>query len=323
MLKLFNLSNHDIDLGKFSFDHSRLEAFIKDFGFDGIELIQNNEWKEEQIPSRFVKGMHMRFWPVWLDFWNGNANELQRQFGNMDTLRHYYGGDSRKAMVDWYKKELETAIRLKAEYVVFHISHVLPEHCFNYRFTYTDNEVVKAGIELLNEVLDGVSGEFRLLVENLWWPGLTLLDDALAKELLAGVKYPNKGFMLDISHMMNTNLQLADEDEAVDYILRMVNRLGVIAGEIKGIHLNSSLSGEYVKSQFGNGSIFNEKDFFKRYCDSYAHVLQIDRHVPFKSTSIRKVLDFVNPDYLVYEFLTENIKILEEYAAAQNSVLGL
>ena len=226
-------------------------------------------------------------------------------------------------MVDWYRKEIATAVKLKVEYVVFHISHVLPEHCFSYKFTYTDREVVKAGIELLNEVMDGISGEFQLLVENLWWPGLTLLDASLAKELMNGVKYPHKGFMLDISHMMNTNLQLGNEDEAVDYILGKLQQLGELSGMIKGVHLNSSLTGIYAKSQFENTSIFEEKDFFKRYCDSYAHVLKIDRHVPFESTSIRKVLDFVKPEYLVYEFLTDNIKTLEEYAGRQNMVLGL
>ncbi len=323
MLKLFNLSNHETDLRKFAFDHSRLQAFIKDFGFDGIELIQSDEWKEEQIPSKFVKGMHMRFWPVWLDFWNANEEELLRQFGSTQTLCDYYGGDNRKVMVDWYKSEIATAVRLKAEYVVFHISHVQPEHCFSYEFTYTDKEVVKAGIELLNEVTGGVEGEFQLLVENLWWPGLTLLDIPLAREMMEGVKYPHKGFMLDISHIMNTNLELASEEEAVEYILDRLRQLGDLSGYIKGIHLNSSLSGEYVKSQLDNRSLFGENDFFKRYCDSYTHVLNIDRHVPFQSASIRKVVDWVKPEYLVYEFLTDNIKTLEEYAGQQNKALGL
>ncbi len=323
MIKLFNLSNHEIDLAKFNCDHARLQAFIEDFGFDGIELIQSSSWKEEEIPSHFVKGMHMRFWPMWLDFWNGNENELLKQFGSAETLCQYYGGQNKKAMVDWYRKEIETAVKLKAEYVVFHISHVLPEHCFSYKFSYADREVVKAGVELLNEVMDGITGELRLLVENLWWPGLTLCDSALAEELLTGVEYPHKGFMLDISHMMNTNLQLASEEEAVDYMLERLQQLGRLSGQIKGIHLNSSLSGEYVKSQFDNRSIFEERDFFKRYCDSYAHVLKIDRHVPFRSTSIRRVLDFVKPDFLVYEFLTDNIKTLEEYAEIQNKVLEL
>ena len=323
MLKLFNLSTHEIDLQKFDFDNQKLQRFFEKLRFDGIEMIQSQDWNEGLMPAQFVKGMHMRFWPVWLDFWNGNREELIKQFGSMETVSHYYGGKSKKAMVDWYRKEIETAVKLKAEYVVFHISHVLPEHCFSYKFTYTDREVVEAGIELMNEVLDGVPGEFQLLFENLWWPGLTLLDRSLAGELIERVHYPHKGFMLDISHIMNTNLQLSSEDEAVEYILHRLDILGELSGFIKGIHLNSSLSGEYVRSQLENRSIFGEKDFYKRYCDSYSHVLKIDRHVPFTHKSFRKVLDFVKPQYLVYEFLTEKFDKLEEYADIQNKVLGL
>jgi Sugar phosphate isomerases/epimerases len=323
MLKLFNLSTHEIDLGKFEFDHNKMKNFFDKYGFDGIEMIQSGEWNENHIPSKFVKGLHMRFWPMWLDFWNGNTAELERQFGNKEALHHFYGGETRDAIVDYYKKEIKLAIKLDVRYVVFHMSHVLPEHCFSYEFTYTDNEVVKAGIELINEVFDGVTGDFDLLFENLWWPGLTLLDPFLANELIERVKYPHKGFMLDISHIMNTNLRLSSEDEAVEYILDKMAELGATSKYIKGIHLNSSLSGEYVRSQFANKSIYEEKDFMKKYCDSYLHVLKIDRHIPFASPSMRKVLDCITPEYLVYEFLTENIGKLEEFAAKQNAVLGL
>ena len=321
MLKLFNLSNHETDLAKFICDKAVLEDFVRRHGFNGIELIQSGEWKESEIPSVLVKGMHMRFWPLWLDFWAGREKELLDQFGSMETVSQYYGGIDRSALVSWYKKEIRIAAKLNVEYVVFHISNVLPEHCFSYKFTYTDNEVTEAGIELLNEVMDGEDCRFRLLVENLWWPGLNFMNNTVTHRLIEGIKYQNKGFMLDISHIMNTNLELQSEDEAVEYILRKLTDMGSLAGLIKGIHLNSSLTGAYVKSQFNNDSILLEKDFYKRYFDSYTHVLKIDRHVPFESASIKKVLEFVNPEFLVYEFLTDNINLLEQYVKAQNKVL--
>lgn len=323
MLKLFNLSTHDMDLRKFEHDHAKLAGFIEKYGFDGIEMIQSSEWNEGSIPKRFVKGMHMRFWPIWLDYWRGNTGELLRQFGSLEAVISFYGGESRGAMVQYYKRELDIASQLGVKYVVFHISNVLPEHCFSYDFTYTSEEVVEAGIELMNEVLEGFEGNFEILFENLWWPGLTLMDRFLAEEMIVKVKYPYKGFMLDISHMMNTELSLSSEEEAVEYILGRLSSLGSTAKYIKGIHLNSSLTGEYVKSQMDNRSLYEEGDFIKKYCDSYLHVLKIDRHEPFKSVSFKKVVDFVKPEYLVYEFLTEDISRLEEFAKIQNKVLGL
>lgn len=323
MIKLFNLSTHEYDLKKFDHSFDKIEGFMKEYGFDGVELIQNPEWSEEIFPARLVQGLHMRFWPVWLDFWQGDTVELEKQFGSLEAVRHFYGGDSRNALTAYYRRELEIARQLGVRYVVFHVSHVLPEHCFSYEFTYTAEEIIRAAIELLNEVFEGFSGEFELLFENLWWPGLTLLDKRLAGRLLDEVRYPHKGFMLDISHMMNTNLELETEEEGAQYILERLDSLGELAVFIKGIHLNSSLSGRYVKSQFSNRSLQDEKDFIKRYCDSYLHVLKIDNHIPFRNHEIRKVIDRVQPKYLVYEFLTEDRNKLEEYALLQNQVLGL
>lgn len=321
MRKLFNLSTHEMDLQKFECKHDIMNCFINKYGFDGIEMIQSGEWNEGLIPSKLITGFHMRFWPVWLDFWKGSKDKLINQFGSMEFVESFYGGDTKDAMVQYYKRELEVASKIGVKYVVFHISNVLPEHCFSYDFTYTDKEVLEAGIELINMVFDGFEGNLEVLFENLWWPGLKLTDKSDAEDFFSRINYQRKGFMLDISHMMNTNLKLGSEDEAVEYILSKLQGLGDLAAHIKGIHLNSSITGEYVRSQLDNKSLQDEEDFMKKYCDSYLHVLKIDRHEPFRSSSINRVLDFVKPEYLVYEFLTEDISKLEAYCELQNSVL--
>lgn len=323
MYKIFNLSNHPMDLERFDSGHIGIKNFMRKHRLDGIELIQSSPWNAEVLPAEIVKGMHLRFWPVWLDFWRGNTDRLIKQFGSMEVVKHFYGGDSGKAMVEYYRSELETAKKAGAHYVVFHVSNVEPEHCFNYKFTYTSEEVIEVSIQLLNEAFDGFEGEFDLLFENLWWPGLTLLDSRLAQRLMDGVKYPHKGFMLDISHMMNTNLELESEEQAAGYIIDKYKELGSVAGEIKGIHLNSSLSGNYIKSQLGNNSLKGETDFFKRYCDAYTHILKIDRHIPFRHKAIKKVIDTVKPEYLVYEFLTDKFDELDSFMEMQNKVLDL
>lgn len=323
MYKIFNLSNHPMDLDRFKNGHVEIREFMQKHRLDGIELIQSSPWSEEILPSDMVKGMHLRFWPVWLDLWQGNTEKLEKQFGSMEVVRNFYGGDSGKAIAKYYRSELETAKKAGVEYVVFHVSNVEPEHCFNYNFTYTSEEVVTAAIELLNEAFEGFEGEFLLLFENLWWPGLTLLDPGLAQKLLDGVKYRYKGFMLDISHMMNTNLELESEEQAAGYIIDKYRELGNIAGAVKGIHLNSSLSGAYIKSQLNNTCLIGEKDFLKRYCDAYSHILKIDKHVPFEHPSIKKVIDAVKPEFLVYEFLTDKLEELDSFMEIQNKVLDL
>ena len=53
--------------------------------------------------------------------------------------------------------------------------------------------------------------------------------------------------MLDTGHLMHTNLELRTQEEAIDYVLEQVQRQEELAGYIRGIHLNQSLTGEFVK----------------------------------------------------------------------------
>ncbi len=322
MLRLMNFSVHSSDLEKFEGDYNKIKQFLRKNGLHGLELIQHSSWDAGDIPASMIVGLHMRFWPIWLDFWKEDKAELLRQFGDEDSYRHYYGGSTRSALIEHYRNELKTAIDMGAEYVVFHVSHVQLEHCYNYRFTYKDREVVEAFIEMLNEILEGMDAKFDLLLENLWWPGLTLTDKKIAARLMEGINYPNKGFMLDTGHLMNTNRELKTEEEAVEYMLKVLEKLDELSVYIEGIHLNSSLSGEYVKNEILRGGEYDpEEAFFNRYLKAFGHISKIDRHMPFTHPSVKKIIEFIKPQYLVYELLTDSLEELDEYVEVQNKAL--
>ncbi len=322
VIKLMNFSNHPSDLDRFSGDYNQVKQFFVKHDFQGMEIIQNTQWDAGIIPSSMIVGLHMRFWPIWLDFWRNDKAELLRQFGDEASYSYYYGGKTRESIMEYYRNEIRTARDMDIRYVVFHVSHVQLEHCYNYRFTYTDDDVVDAFIEMINELLDGVHSNFDLLLENQWWPGLTLLDKRIATRLMKEIRYPNKGFMLDIGHLMNTNTELATETQAVEYICKTLGKLEELAACIKGIHLNSSLSGEYVRKRIQADTSYNTKEnFFDNYLKVYEHVSRIDRHLPFTHPSIKRVMDLVDPKYLVYEFITDSFKQLEQYVITQNCVL--
>ena len=84
-------------------------------------------------------------------------------------------------------------------------------------------------------------------MENLWWPGLTMTRPEITERLLAQVHYPRKGIMLDTGHLMHTNLDLSTEEEAIDYVLEQIGKHGKMVSYIRGMHLNQSLTGSYVK----------------------------------------------------------------------------
>lgn len=65
----------------------------------------------------------------------------------------------------------------------------------------------------------------------------------MTARLLAQVRYPKCGVMLDTGHLMHTNPALRTPDEAVDYIHRILDRYADLSF-IKGIHLHQSLTGD-------------------------------------------------------------------------------
>lgn len=322
MLKLMNISATPWDFDKFENDSLKLKAFMGKHNIDGVEMLQYANWNDSIVAHSLMIGVHACFWPIWLDFWREDNEELLRQFGDKEGYTEYYRCSSKSELVEYYRRELKKAGEVGVKYVLFHVSHVELEHCFNYEFTYSDEEIVEAFIEMINLVLEGMEPGFEVLFENHWFPGLTLLDKALAKKLLDEVKYPNKGFVLDIGHMMNTNLGLRTEEEAADYILHVLENLGELAGNIRVIHLNSALSGEYVEKAKKNNAAFNSDAGLKeKHIAVYGHIAKIDTHIPFTHPSITKIINYIKPEYLVYEFIAQSLPELSEFMEMQNAVL--
>ena len=193
---------------------------------------------------------------------------------------------------------------------------------FTYTFSHTDEEVVDYTAELVNDLLDGKGYEFDFLMENLWWPGLTLTRPEITRRLLDQIHYPKKGIMLDTGHLMHTNLELAAQEEAVDYILDMVRAHSDMIPYMKGIHLNQSLTGQYVKDLLKKRDEM-PKTHKERVNACYEHVFQIDGHFPFTTPRVREIIEAVAPDYLTYELITSDREEHEEKLLRQCEALGV
>ena len=117
---------------------------------------------------------------------------------------------------------------------------------------------------------------------------------------------------------MNTNLHLKSEEQGIEYIINTVKNLGELKKIIKGIHLNCSLSGEYVMEKINNtrGKEFTLLPMSEEIC---THVFNIDNHKPFTETCVKKLLDFIKPEYLVYELIASSIGELEQYIETQDA----
>ena len=215
-------------------------------------------------------------------------------------------------MIEGYRRDLDYATRMGAEYVVFHVVQVDDEEGITYKLKHTDREVIEEAADFINELLDGQKYDFWFLMENLWWPGLTFLHPEDTQILLDRVHYEKKGFMLDTGHFLHTNLDLETQEEGVTYIQKMLDAHRNMISYIKGIHLQQSLTGDYVKKWLQSAHEL-PKDPMERFCKVYEHIFQIDQHEPFTAEGVENLVRRIDPLYVTYEYITRSREELSAY----------
>lgn len=291
MKTTMNFTTSCYDAERFSSPED-LRGFYTGFGLDGLELMPLDPALPSQISPDMVTGVHLCCPPDWME--------------------------SDPAIIEAsYRRDLEFARRMEAEYVVFHASQISEEEATTYRFSHTDEQVVDACCSLVNTLMDGQDYTFLFLLENQWWPGLTFLRPEIAGALLDGIHYPHTGFMLDTGHLMNTNQQLSTPDEAVAYIHTVLDQNERYLPYIRGIHLNQSLSGAYVQDYLKRPPFDRSKaDAAAWACHVYEHIFQVDQHRPFVADGVRDLVKRIAPDYVTYEYITRDRDELKKYLTA-------
>lgn len=295
------------------------EKYSKKYGIDYFELIKYSDIDNSSLKKK-IKGYHLRFFPTWLDLYFYSKEELLLRLGEEKNIRSLCGGITKDEMLEYYKKELERAKELEVEYVVLHACNIDIFEGMTYNFRFSDMEILEKVVEFVNEIFDNEKYNFTLLLENLWWSGLKLTSYLEADYLIKNIKYKNIGFMLDTGHMLNTNLELKNSDEGVNYILGNLENLKEYKNYIYGVHLNLSLSGEYVKRsiELNKERRLNLKEVLN---EIYFHVEKIDYHFPFDNMRIKEVLKELPLKYLVYEFIAQDEISIERAIEKQEKIL--
>lgn len=317
MKKLLNISdfpNDDENL-------RMMEKYQKKYNFDGFEIIKFDLEKDSSKLKDKIIGYHMRFFPMWLDIYLGKYNMIKEKFSDKMDRFYWCGGDTKEDVITYYKKDLQRAKELGVEYVVFHACYVDDDGSLTYQFPYTDKEVLEGVVSLINDIFKDEDFQFTLLLENLWWAGLKLNSKSELKLLLNKIEYKNIGFILDTSHMLNTNFNLKNLDEGIDYIIENIDKMEELKKYIYGVHLSWSLSGDYVSKMIEkHRKSQEEREKAKK--KIYEYVGQIDYHYPFEDNRIMKVLNKLSLKWLVYEFLYYNDEELEEKVIKQEKIFS-
>ena len=92
-------------------------------------------------------------------------------------------------------------------------------------------------------------------------------------------------------------------------------------GALRGMHLQQSITGEYAKAVMANPPVLSF-DPVERMFQNFTHAFAIDQHKPFTTSAVRGIVERVVPEYLTFEFISENREQLERAIATQKAALG-
>lgn len=362
MKKLLHILKHEFTLDQY-YSSKELLDFISDYNIDGFEIICCDEEDSNKIPNDKIIGYHLGFFSYWIDLWNFNPKRLIAEFGDAKTCLEFYGLDFnvftkkfnnfdwsltnynqtqiesiqnylRNHIIAYFKKDCDNAHNMSAEYVVFHVSNVNINETLTYNLENDDMTIIKASIEIINSLLKDSSYKFEFLIENLWWNGLNFINPNISFHLIQSIDYEKKGFVLDVGHLLNTNINIENEVFAMEYLNRIVDihtdffhkKNTDFIKHIKAVHLHQSLSGKYVKQHLQNLKypLFHNPNinFYEKFKILYDHVLKIDTHSPITFKGTLAFIEKLNPAYLVFEITENNREKLKNLLDIQLSIFN-
>lgn len=302
-------------------DREDMNSFIKECKCDGAEVIRGGDDNTGIYCSENVVGVHLYFYPSWLDFWNMNIDGLKKHFGLREIWENYYRATNREEFLKPYQDDMDYAEAMGAEYAVFHINDVSNEEVLTYEWEHTNREVIVAAAEIINELTRGRNYHFKLLLENLFTPGMTLLNPSETELMLNLVNYENKGIVMDTGHLMCAPQNITEEEQGIDFVLQTVKNHGELAKYIKALHLHQSTTGNFV-ADLKTRNIIPEKDFYALWAQSYNVILNIDQHRPFTSPRVQEILELVEPEFVCHEISAKNRADKLEKVLVQMKALG-
>ncbi len=323
MKKLLSFIASDNHLDQIGDGWNELDKILQEYKLDGIETMTGGFYKPENIEAVKPIGHHLLYFPSWLHMWLEDEEELIKEFESLEKAVEVYGGWGRQRLIDFYREEFLDSIKMGAEYMVFHVAHVGLDEVFSDNFKYGNKQVLDHTIDLLNEVFKDVEDGPILLLENLWWPGMDLLNEIETKYFLDQIKYSNKGIMLDLSHLTLTDKNIENFKHVEKYIEEIILNSSILKKHIRGIHLNATFPNSYRRNKLeeNKNKIAVTENRMDRYSIIIDHITNLDSHKIYDHASINKILEKLNIEYLVYEFKWKDKKELLKNLDKQNKVL--
>jgi len=218
---------------------------LKDIGCDGLELFT----MFEKVPAFYKKvspSVHLPFAADWYSGWTGRIDP--DEFSSED-VKYITFGRNREEIAENIKAAINFASEMEPAYGTFHAGNTNLDEAMFRKHKDNSKDILREFCDMLNQSVSGLKGgepPFKLAFENLWWPGLKLLDPWEYKYMDSHLEFDNWGFCLDTGHMMNTLPDAYDEQTCITRLLEIFSGYPEEMKERIGtMHLHLSTSAEY------------------------------------------------------------------------------
>lgn len=323
--ELMNFSLYEEDLKRFNHDWEEVRIFTKQEGIEGIELLIGSDMIIPNIPDDLVKTVHLPGWFGWTRTWK-EPHTIPTDCDPFE-LSYYYGAATPEELLHTFQTNIERASNLKVAYAVFHVSHVELEEVYTQTFRYNSKEILSAASSFVNSACAHYPhGEppVTLAFENLWWPGLTFQSEEEIQYFTDLLEFDNWMFVLDTGHLMN-GLNVRNEQEGIQ---KVVSALKLLSDEtierIRAVHMQCSTSGIYQQTHLkcNPPPAFSSMSYGEKMTELMQHIPHIDEHRPYSDRLCTEIIDMVQPEYLVHEFVTRSREELREKIRKQKILIS-
>ena len=256
-----------------------MRATLDSIGADGLELLTSYDHPDPCFRG-VTESVHLPYATDWMAAWEGRPYDMDDE-----SARFYMFGRSREDVVSNVADAIRYASELDPAYGVFHAGDG-PLDGLMVRDTGLDSRrVLDEMAEMMNTVVASLPGgepPFRILFENLWWPGLRLLDDSDFRRLESRLEFERWGVCVDTGHMMNCLPDIYTEQD------------GIAALE------------DYVEKRPGD-------DIISYISEAFGHISRIDQHMPFSDPRCNRLLEILRPEYVTHEMPGSKAGMLEDF----------
>lgn len=315
MRHLFSYSVYQ-ELEKLSPDlHPRLDGI----GCDGIELLTSHD-PVDPVYLKDTVSVHLPYSTDWIAAWEDRAYEMSDFYA-----KYYMYGKNRDEVISTVRNMIDVAAPLRPAHGVIHASNIGLPYLHRRQYPGDCRQVLRTFCEMINTVVSDLPGgepPFKLAFENLWWPGLRLLDDSDFRLIQKHIEFENWGICLDTGHLMNTIPGIRTEQDGIDALLKIFDGYSTdLIDSIGAMHFHYSASGDYRAS-------FEEREYeggpiTEFISGVYHHISQLDQHLPFSDGRCRELVEYISPELVIHELPGHGHDPLVDFAQQRRLLNGL